>query len=125
MREYPVTGVTEITATSYDGTIRTISIAALRIIDGGMAIQIPYDIFDKGNANITVTCTAGYLAGFHDQQLSTLKMATLRWLQVIWQDRELAIGRGANISVGGESVSLLSDAVPKDILSLIYRYERW
>jgi hypothetical protein len=49
----------------------------------------------------------------------------LRVLQVIWQDKEMAVGRGANISVGGESLSFIGDALPKDIVNMLRPFERW
>lgn len=126
MREYPVTNVTAVDVVSYDQSVtRTMALGGYRILDGGRAVQVPNDVFDKGQSNIEMTCVAGYNAADHARDLATLKTVTLRWIQVLWQDKDLAVGRGSNIAVGGESLSFLGDAVPKDILTMLYPYERW
>lgn len=125
-REYPVTSVASILAREDDGTTtRSLNLTGLRLLNGGRRIWLPYDSFDPGQSNIEVECVAGYIAGVHDSELRSLKIACLRVLQVIWQDKELAVGRGANISVGGESLSFIGDPLPKDIVNMLRPFERW
>jgi hypothetical protein len=125
-REYPVTAVTAIAVRYDDGTTtRALNITGLRLLHGGRRIALPYDSFDVGQNNIEVSCTCGYLSGSHDSELRTLKLACLRWLQVASQDRDMAVGRGANISVGGESLSFIGDAMPRDIVTMLRPFERW
>jgi hypothetical protein len=124
--QYPVTSVSAVVARSDDGvTTRTLDITGHRLLYGGRRMFLPRDVFDEGEDNIEVTCVAGYLAGTHDAELRSLRMGCLRWLQVLWQDKDLAVGRGANISVGGESLSFIGDAIPKDIALMLRPFERW
>jgi hypothetical protein len=125
LREFPVTSVSAATAKDDFGTVRTLTLTNHRLLHGGRRLWLPSDSFDVGQSNIEVTCVCGYLAGVHDSELRALKAACLRWLQVIWQDRDLAVGRGANIAVGGESLSFIGDALPKDIVLMLRPFERW
>jgi uncharacterized phiE125 gp8 family phage protein len=126
LREFPVTSISAATVLYDDGvTTRSLNITGYRLLHGGRRVLLPYDSFDPGQANITITCVAGYLAGTHDADLTVLKSATLRWLQVLWQDKDMGVGRGANISVGGESLSFIGDALPKDIALALRPFERW
>lgn len=124
LREYPLTALAGVVHRYDDGTTtKTLTTTGWRIVPGH-ALFLPYDAFPIGRRNIEVRCTAGYLAGTHDAELDTLRLAALRWIQIAWQDRDLGIGRGTNFSVGSQSVSLIPDAIPKDVASLLRPFER-
>lgn len=125
-REWPVTSISSIIARADDGvTTRALNLTGMRIILGGRRIVLPYDSFPCGiDNNIEVTCVAGYLSSLHLSEVTMLKSICLRWLQVAWQDRELSMGRGANFTTGGESVSLVGDAIPKDLRLKLRQFER-
>lgn len=126
LREFPCTAVTEATELYEDGTTtRTMDLTGARLIMGGRRLWLPYDSFPRGQANILLKCTAGYVSGVHDSELRTLKLAALRMLQVSWQDYELALGRGTTIGVGNESVSVLATDLPEDVKTLLRPFERW
>lgn len=126
LREFPVTAVTEALVRYDDGTTtRTLNITGARLLYGGRRLWLPYDSFPAGESNIELKCTAGYLAGTHDSELRTLKLGMLRCVQVSWQDRELALGRGTTFGVGDQSVSVLPDDLPKDVKTLLRPFERW
>lgn len=124
LREYPLTTLSGIVHRYEDGTnILTLNTTGWRIVPGH-ALFLPYSAFPVGRRNIEVRCVAGYLAGTHDAELDTLRLAALRWVQIAYQDRDLSIGRGTNFAVGSQSVSLIPDAIPKDVASLLRPFER-
>ncbi len=125
-REFPVTAVTAAVVRYDDGvTTRTLNITGARLLHGGRRLWLPFDSFDEGQSNVEITCVAGYSEAVHPSEVRTLKLACLRWSQVMWQDHVMAVGRGANIAVGGESVSVIGDAIPKDIALMLRPFERW
>lgn len=126
VREYPVTSVSEIVERYADGaTTRTLSLTGMRLLHGGRRIWLPYDEFPAGQNNVEVKCVAGYAEATHPSDVRTLRLAAMRYLQVVWQDYELALGRGQTLSVGGESVAVLPDELPKDVKMMLRPFERW
>jgi len=124
-REVPVTACSAMVRVLDDGTTMNVDLTGARLLHGGRRLWAPRDFFVEGQSNYQATCVAGYLEGTHDTELRTLKLAACRYLQVVWQDRSLAVGRGANIAVGGESVSFIEQPMPKDIVQLLRPFERW
>ena len=124
VQQYPVTAMTEAAYRSTDGTTWTpLNIANWYEVPNGI-IELPIDRFPRGRSNIRMKLTAGYTPAAHGRQLQTLKSIAQRWIQVAWQDRDLGIGRGTGFSIGGQSVSLIVDGVPKDIATLLDPFVR-
>ena len=122
-REYPVVSVSAITEVLEDGaaTTRALTISPI-ILKAERTIVLPLDTFTKGFQNIRITYVAGYGSNSADQK--ALQGATLRLLQVWWQDYEHAIGRGVAFGVGGQSANLIETAIPKDIERALSPYRR-
>jgi len=104
-------------------TTRTLNIAGLRIT-AGHEIHLPYDSFAKGYKNIEVVCNLGYSAADHARERRALESACLRFVQVLFQDREAVIGRGTTFGVGGETVQLISEPIPSDIKKVLEPFVR-
>ena len=122
--EYPINTVTSILERYPDGvTTRTLSLTGLVIMEGHK-IYLPNDSFAKGYRNIEVVCNLGYAAGTHDRERRAIEAACLRFVQVLWQDRDAAIGRGTSFGVAGESVQLIQTALPPDIEKALQPFVR-
>jgi len=123
--EYPVNSVSSILERYPDGTTtRTLNITGLRKVKGH-GIYLPYDSFGRSLQNIEVKCNLGYAAGTHDRERRALEAIACRWVQVLWQDRDAAIGRGTSFGVGGDSVQLISTAIPPDVEKALAPFVRW
>ena len=122
-REYPVVSVSAVTEVIEDGatSTRALTITGL-LVKGERTILLPLDTFTKGFQNIRITYVAGYASNSADQK--AIQGATLRLLQVWWQDYEHAIGRGVAFGVGGQSANLIETAIPKDIERALSPYRR-
>jgi hypothetical protein len=113
--EYPINTVTSMTQRDDNGTTtRLLDITGLRILTGHQ-VRVPFDSFARGKQNIEIVCNLGYAAGTNDRERRVLEAACLRWVQVLWQDRDAAIGRGTSFGVAGESVQLIQSSIPPDI----------
>lgn len=125
LTEYPINTVASILERYTDGTTtRALNITGLRIMTGHQ-IYLPMDSFAKGFRNIEVKCNLGYTAATHVRERRVLESIACRWVQVLWQDRDAAIGRGTTFGVGGESVQLVSTALPPDVEKALSPFVRW
>lgn len=124
MTEYPINTITSMTERYADGvSTRPLNLTGLRIMTGHQ-VYLPNDSFAYGFRNIEVVCNLGYAAVTHDRERRALEAICLRWVQVLWQDRDAAIGRGTTFGVGGETVQLIQSAIPPDILDALRPFER-
>ena len=122
--EYPVNTVTSVVDRYSDGvTTRTLNISGLRIVSSH-EVQIPYDAFTRGRKNLEVICNLGYSTAEHSRERRALESACLRFVQVLFQDREAVIGRGTTFGVGGETVQLISEPIPSDIQKVLQPFVR-
>jgi hypothetical protein len=122
--EYPVNTVTSAVERYDDGvTTRAINLAGLRILSTTQ-VSIPYDAFPRGRKNIEVVCNLGFSAADHARERRALESACLRFVQVLFQDREAVIGRGTTFGVGGETVQLISEPIPADIQKVLQPFVR-
>lgn len=122
--EYPVTGVTSIKRRLSDGTTQTLDITILRLPNEGRYIWLGRDYFTCGRANIELDIVAGYVATTHAADVKALQAAALRWIQVLYQDYDKAIGRGQSIAIGNLSISEIDTAMPKDVEAVFRRFSR-
>jgi hypothetical protein len=122
--EYPVNTVSSIIERYPDGTTtRALNITGLRYISGH-GIYLPYDSFSKSKSNIEVVCNLGYSSSSHARERRALEAVCLRWVQVLWQDRDAVIGRGSSFGVGGDAVQLSESAMPADIQAALDPFVR-
>jgi len=122
--EYPIVSVTSITSLYPDGvTTRTLNTAGMKFLPGHR-IQLPNDSFDPGNQNILIKGVFGYSTSRHARERRALEAACLRWVQVMYQDQDAVIGRGTTFGVGGETVQLISGAMPSDVIAAIAPFQR-
>jgi hypothetical protein len=123
--EYPTNTVTSIVELYPDGvTTRTLNITGLQIRPGHI-IHLPLDSFSRGYNNIQVKGSFGYSATTHARERRALEAACLRWVQVMYQDQDAVIGRGTTFGVGGETVQLISSAMPADVMQAIAPFVRF
>ncbi|MEY2849601.1 MAG: hypothetical protein RI885_2268 [Actinomycetota bacterium] len=121
-KEWPVTLLSAIKELALDGTVlRTLNISGARISAAG-TIYLMNDVLAEGSLNHQLELTAGYVATSADWKAIT--GAALRYLQFMYVDQANVIGRGATISVGGESTSLPDIAMPKDVLRALAPFVR-
>jgi hypothetical protein len=123
--EYPVGTITSIVERYPDGlTTRTLNITGLTVRPGHI-IHLPLDTFARGYNNIEVKGTFGYSAATHARERRALEAACLRWVQVMYQDQDAVIGRGTTFGVGGDTVQLISGAMPADVIQAIAPFQRY
>ena len=124
LTEYPVNTVTSGIERYSDGTTtRPLVLTGYRILPGHK-LWLPMDSFPKGRQNIELKCNLGYTDANHVRERRALESACLRFVQVLFQDREAVIGRGTTFGVGGETVQLIADAVPADIQKVLQPFVR-
>lgn len=121
--EWPVTAVAGLREVDTTGTSRTVTVTGWREIASGV-IYLPNDSVSAGYANLFLSCTAGYDAALHPREFQTLRMAQLRWIQVAFQDFYNGTGRGTGMNVGGDSISLIDQAIPKDVARMLAPFKR-
>lgn len=122
--EYPINTVTSALERYDDGvTTRALNLSGLRILTG-YKVRIPMDSFTKGKQNIELKCNLGYSAATHMRERRALESACLRYVQVLFQDREGVIGRGTTFGVGGETIQLISEPIPADIQKILQPFVR-
>lgn len=121
--QWPITAFSAAAELSTTGAARTINIAGWRVSTRGV-LWLPNDVFGKGFRNIELTCTAGYTFAAHPEEWDALRLASLRWIQSVFLDQQNGVGRGTGFSAGGESVSLIDVAVPKDVAFILDRFLR-
>jgi hypothetical protein len=123
--EYPIITVTGITELYPDGvTTRVLNITGLQKRRGHI-IHLPFDSFSMGYQNIQVRGVFGFDAVIHARERRALEAACLRWVQVMYQDQDAVIGRGTTFGVGGETVQLISGAMPADVMQAIAPFQRY
>lgn len=122
--EYPINSIASMTERFDDGvTTRALNISGLRILMGHK-VRIPMDTFTKGERNIEAVCNLGYSTTEHARERRALESACVRFVQVLFQDREAVIGRGTTFGVGGETVQLISEPIPADIQKVLQPFVR-
>ncbi len=123
--EWPVTAVRSITAIDDNGTSRVIDITGLRPLPSMKGvIYLPRDVPTQGFQTLTLDVDAGYDAALHPREFTALRFAQLRWMQVAFQDQLNGTGRGTGFNVGGDSVSLIDVAIPKDVAAMLRPFRR-
>jgi uncharacterized phiE125 gp8 family phage protein len=122
-RQWPVTTVTAIHSVEADGTTLTALDTTGAHTSGGV-ITLPNDTFPRGERNILLDYTAGYLAGTHDHQLQALQGACLRLVQCMWMDQDSGAGRTMGINVATGGVTFLDVAMPRDVAQMLGPFRR-
>lgn len=106
-----------------DGTTEAVDLTGARVASDG--VLYAYGVrFASGSRNYEFDVVAGYDATDHPGEWKALVAAALRWLQVWFQDHQNALGRGQNLSVGPESVSLALDPIPPDVKLALRPFRR-
>lgn len=121
--EYPVTAVSSVRWRDASDAYTSSTITSARFGGEGY-LYLPNDSFPKGFKNIEVKCTAGYVAGTHDAELSALELCCKRLIQIGYSDWDNKLARGTGISIQGFSVNFVRSALPRDVMETIDQFTR-
>lgn len=124
--EYPVTAVSSAayrTVENGSEVETSISLTGLRILPGGILV-LGSGVWPIGDGNILVAAECGYKAGTHDSELDVLEQATLRLLQVWWQDYVNQTGRATSMNGRGGGASFVEGDMPDDVADMLSPFVR-
>lgn len=124
--EWPITAVSGVRYKAGDtaGTLTTMDASQWFEQPNGI-LHLPFSGgFPKGIRNIEIKATCGYTLADHARERNALKLAMKRLIQINWSDRDQGVGRGTGFSVGGQSIQLIDQAIPKDVARILAPFER-